>query len=358
MSQFISEDVISNGVAVTSSTLTVVDTDVLVSGSTGIIDAGTDGTIRVFGTVFGTTEGIKMGDDPAVDSGHVVVIEHGGSVMGSNNAVKLSSHDGLIENHGDIFSVFIGISFGGLGTGQSTLVNTGAIRGGTTGIFCGNGTTEDIVITNSGIISGDATGFRAITGSASGDMTVTNTGQMLGDVLLSFGDDIYGGASGIVTGEVKGDIGNDRLTMGKGSEVVFGGFGNDIIAGGAGNDRISGDNGLDRMSGGTGNDVFIFSLAVDGGDRISDFSNKSGNNDHFEFDASGFGGGLVEGTLAGSQFRARADNLAQDANDRFILRTSDDSLWFDVDGKGGQAAQLIADLQNDAVVTARDIILI
>jgi hypothetical protein len=59
--------------------------------------------------------------------------------------------------------------------------------------------------------------------------------------------------------------------------------------------------------------------------------------------------------LAATQFRARGDNLAQDADDRFIFRTTDASLWFDADGKGSAAAEMIADLQAGAVLTAADI---
>jgi hypothetical protein len=59
--------------------------------------------------------------------------------------------------------------------------------------------------------------------------------------------------------------------------------------------------------------------------------------------------------LAASRFIARADNLAQDADDRFIFRTTDTTLWWDDDGKGGHAAVLIADLQAGAALTAADI---
>jgi hypothetical protein len=83
-----------------------------------------------------------------------------------------------------------------------------------------------------------------------------------------------------------------------------------------------------------------------------------GNNDRFQFSASGFGGGLVAGALAANQFQSRADNLAQDADDRFIFRTTDNTLWFDADGNGAGAAVMIADLHVLATVTAADIFII
>ena len=64
------------------------------------------------------------------------------------------------------------------------------------------------------------------------------------------------------------------------------------------------------------------------------------------------------GDPAAGQFRARADNHAQDADDRFIFRTTDRTLWFDADGSGAGAAIMVADLQAGAVVTAADILLI
>jgi len=75
--------------------------------------------------------------------------------------------------------------------------------------------------------------------------------------------------------------------------------------------------------------------------------------------AAGFGGGLsAGGALSASQFQSRADNLAQDADDRFIFRTTDRTLWFDVDGTGAQGAVMVADLQAGAIVTPADLLLV
>jgi Ca2+-binding RTX toxin-like protein len=92
---------------------------------------------------------------------------------------------------------------------------------------------------------------------------------------------------------------------------------------------------------------------------ITDFSsNAAGNNDRIQVRASTFGGGLTAGALDATQFRSRSDNVAQDANDRFIFRTTDRTLWFDADGTGAGAAVLLADLQANATMTALDIVLI
>jgi Ca2+-binding RTX toxin-like protein len=57
-------------------------------------------------------------------------------------------------------------------------------------------------------------------------------------------------------------------------------------------------------------------------------------------------------------FLSRADNHAQDKYDRFIYRTSDDTLWFDQDGTGTKVAIKIADLSNDFALTAHDIVIV
>ena len=91
---------------------------------------------------------------------------------------------------------------------------------------------------------------------------------------------------------------------------------------------------------------------------IGDFLGVSGNNDRLVFWAPAFGGGLVPGALPAAQFQSRADNLAQDADDRFIFRTTDQTIWFDDDGNAGHAPVLIADLQAGATVTSADIFIV
>ncbi|MFN0193070.1 MAG: hypothetical protein ACKVP5_14020 [Aestuariivirga sp.] len=73
---------------------------------------------------------------------------------------------------------------------------------------------------------------------------------------------------------------------------------------------------------------------------------------------STFGAGRVAGFVAASAFHSRADNLARDANDCFIFRTTDKTLWFDADGNGGGAAVMVADLQAAAAMTNADILIV
>ncbi|MGB4828724.1 MAG: calcium-binding protein [Paracoccaceae bacterium] len=154
------------------------------------------------------------------------------------------------------------------------------------------------------------------------------------------------------------DIGDDVIRGDGLANALFGFGGNDSLDGAGGNDVLRGGVGIDTLTGGTGNDTFRFSGLDECGDQITDFGNTVGDNDRFQITAAAFGGGLVAGVLAASQFQTRTDNLAQDADDRFIFNITDRTLWFDADGNGAGAAIMVADLQAGAVVTAADILLI
>jgi Ca2+-binding RTX toxin-like protein len=150
----------------------------------------------------------------------------------------------------------------------------------------------------------------------------------------------------------------DRITGGAGAEELVSGSGTDTVSGGRGADIINGGAGRDRLTGGLGNDRFVFSAISEGGDVITDFGNATNNNDRISVAATFFGGGLVAGAaVTADQFLSRADNRAQDAEDRFIFRTTDRTVWFDANGNAAGGPVLIADLQAGAVFTAADILL-
>lgn len=55
--------------------------------------------------------------------------------------------------------------------------------------------------------------------------------------------------------EIVGDAGANRLSSGRGNDILVGGAGDDILFGGAGNDSLIGGDGRDIMNGGDGDDI-------------------------------------------------------------------------------------------------------
>ncbi|MGB8814916.1 MAG: hypothetical protein WCC57_17185, partial [Paracoccaceae bacterium] len=73
--------------------------------------------------------------------------------------------------------------------------------------------------------------------------------------------------------------------------------------------------------------------------------------------AAGFGAWLA-GALDPRKFLTSTSNAAVDADDRFIFRSTDATLWFDANGSAAGGLTMIADLQAGATVTAADIVLV
>ncbi|WP_210527930.1 calcium-binding protein [Rubellimicrobium arenae] len=162
--------------------------------------------------------------------------------------------------------------------------------------------------------------------------------------------------SGAVNGT--GNELDNRITGTKRANILSGGSGEDVLDGRGGHDTLSGGAGVDHLTGGAGNDSFVFAARSECGDHLSDFHALPGDYDRIVIDAEGFGGGLAGGMLRASEFQCRADNLAQDAGDRFIFRTTDRTLWFDGNGSARGGLTLVADLQDGAMLTHADILLV
>lgn len=275
-------------------------------------------------------------------------------------------------------------------------------------------------IVNSGLILSPTTFYAIRFGGLTADDIVRNSGTVMGGIDLGGGNDRYLGLGGSVDGAVNGGDGNDLFRPGDAEETFVGGAGTDTLDfrrtsgvtvaldltetatgvadgdsysgfevilgsrtgadvligdGGAnrlsgfggrdsldgrgGHDSVEGGFGVDTLTGGSGNDSFVFQNRYGMGDVITDFSpTGAAGDDRFVITAAGFGGGLVAGNLPAPRFQSRADNVAQDADDRFIFRTADRTLWFDVDGTGAAAPVMVADLQANATMTAADILIV
>lgn len=312
----------------------------------GILGMGHDISIINYGTIAGGTYSIALYEGTLERT----VLDNHGIIGSSIASVAFGSSDttftdDIIRNSGDIYGdVYMG--------GGNDLMDSR--HGNTQGtIFLGPGDdrylpglTEETVNGGTGF-SRDVIDFRFTSGVTFAlDGSLDATGVAAGDVYSGFAN-LTGSGSG--ADRLRGDVQANRLT---------GLGGADVLEGMAGNDFFIGGNGSDTLTGGVGYDTFQYNRAFEAPDVITDFSNVAGNNDGFQFVRSSFDPTLTAGPIAAAMFQTRADNLAQDADDRFILRTTDKTLWYDADGNGAQAAFMIADLQASASVTALDILIV
>jgi hypothetical protein len=189
------------------------------------------------------------------------------------------------------------------------------------------------------------------------DVAVLNNGRIV--ITWQTDDTGDGDEGGIRAARINPDVfvggaGVDRWKGGSTDERMTGDGGADVFAGNAGKDTLIGNAGADTLAGGAGADRFIYFKVTEGGDSVTAFDTA----DTFAFDGAAFGFGSFSGGLAAARFRSRADNQAQDANDRFIFRTTDDTLWFDANGSAAGGLTKIADLSNNFSLHASDIVIL
>ena len=175
----------------------------------------------------------------------------------------------------------------------------------------------------------------------------TITGTTGNDSLAgtSSADSITGGAG---NDSIDGLGGNDSAHGGSGNDSVRGGGGSDLLRGNGGTDLLNGGLGVDNLGGGADADIFAFSdMGAANADTIADF--VSGE-DVIQLDGS-----LFTGIGASGFFVANTSGTAQDADDRIIFETDTRQVWYDADGNGAGARQLIATLQVGGTLAATDI---
>jgi hypothetical protein len=95
-------------------------------------------------------------------------------------------------------------------------------------------------------------------------------------------------------------------------------------------DTITGGAGSDTLTGGTGANLFVYNLASEGKDEITNFI---GGMDKIAVSAAGFGSGLTAGGAAPFATFANLDAAASaDAHGYFFFTSSDEVLWWDPTG--------------------------
>lgn len=382
-------------------------------GST-VLDIGATGVVAAPYTPAGTSVAVSLED--VTDT----VMFNAGAIYGGNTAVSIRGYSGNVQIHnsGLINSADTGVYSNAYASVVLELTNSGTIRANGIAISSdlngtiSNGTTFHV--TNTGVIFGGAQAFKI---GGAHDFLV-NQGEIIGDIMLGGGNDVYNGRKGTVDGVIYGEDGNDRFVVGAGEETIIAGAGNDILDmrtagainvaldgsmensgvaagdtysgfeqiwgsnfgkdiligdganntlignggddrlyGKAGSDVLIGCLGRDTMYGDLGNDTFVYRTVEEGGDAIPDFHNVLGDNDSFRFWASGFSG-LQPGALLSAAFQTSASNVAQNVDVRIIFRTGDATLWYDENGSDAGGPRQMADLQAGAVVTFGDIFVI
>jgi Ca2+-binding RTX toxin-like protein len=154
------------------------------------------------------------------------------------------------------------------------------------------------------------------------------------------GDDVRGGTSR--ADSMSGLGGNDVINAAGGADTILGGGGNDSISGGGGNDAIRGGAGVDTLTGGTGLDRFVYAEAPSR-DVIRDFV---GGTDRLQLDNAVYtvfeSTGLVAAGNIQSGLQSAISASSGDADDYIKFATNTGRLYYDADGSGSGALQLIA----------------
>ncbi|WP_158971098.1 calcium-binding protein [Chachezhania sediminis] len=200
-------------------------------------------------------------------------------------------------------------------------------------------------------------GSNRLVGGGGGDMINGANGK---DIILGGkGNDLAdgGGAKDVIKGgsgddDAFGGNGNDRLFGQRGDDILDGGKGKDRLNGGADKDVLVGGKGADVLTGGGGADEFVFT-DTDGRavDRITDFRSA----DTIVLEGKGFG--LKAGVLADAAF-AFVPGEAISADTRIIYNGTNGKLFFDADGKGGDNAQLLAQMEEGLALSADDFLVL
>ncbi len=216
-------------------------------------------------TAYASTPGI----DPKVVVNSGLIEAH--STLGFASAIY-AQNGADFENSGDL------VATGGAGAvalydyssfGTQRIINSGNITAVSTSFdYLGIGILVDAGshIVNSGQINGDIA--ISFTGAYGGALVLDNTGEINGAVLVDLhntGENRVNN-SGTINGNIEMGAGADQYlgVTGEVTGVVFAGDGDDILTGGAFSDYFEGGNGKDEIDGGGGDDIASYLTAEAG----------------------------------------------------------------------------------------------
>jgi len=274
----------------------------------------------------------------------------------------------LVENFTQVFGTANNDTLVG-GTGNETLAGEAGndlIRGGTGNDWLRGGEGQDTLDGGNGTDTLEGgNGDDAYTVNLPGDSIIEAAGGGIDSVrstaanftLASFVENL----TLIETGNTRGtgnDLGNSIIGN-TGNNQLNGLDGSDTLVGDLGNDTLTGGLGADTLNGGDGLDVFRYDAFAERGDRINGYVVAD---DVLQFKASGFGGGLVAGINVGATGRY-AENLTGAATSaagvgQFIFETDARRLWWDADGGGGSAGEVVVLIAGVPGLGAGEIVII
>src|SRR5687767_724589 len=163
-------------------------------------------------------------------------------------------------------------------------------------------------------------------------------------------------AAGTVSGGITATFTSiERFQASGGNDSITGAAGNQNVSSRAGHDTLGGGIGNDTLWGGVGSDQFVFrEVGSANADLISDFSSVE---DQIALDGTVLAGLGDAGTFAAgdARFWSFSTGTAHDSSDRIIFNTTTRQLFYDPDGTGSAARQLIATVQSGATIIADDI---
>jgi len=168
------------------------------------------------------------------------------------------------------------------------------------------------------------------------------------DTLTGAGRDWLDGGDG--SDVLRGGKKNDSLYGGAGDDALFGNAGADRLSGDAGNDTLAGGWGADTLAGGDGQDVFVFwgAGSPDNADVLTDFTPGQ---DVLRFTSALTG--MTAGPLAADSLALGSEALT--ALHRFVFDNG--ALYYDADGNGVAAKNLVATLQGVSTLSASDFVI-
>lgn len=279
-----------------------------------------------------------------------------------SNVVGNSSDNQMIGN--ELNNILLGNDGNDVLSGAAGADN---LYGGNGNDIIYGGIGDDIIYGNADndILIGDAGADQMIGGTGNDLYSVDNLGDTVTENANEGYDEVYSTVNLTLPNNVEtlfllgsavygtGNSGNNALIGNSADNVLDAGAGaTDFINGADGNDLIIGGAGHDEMMGGTGSDTFRYTSPSDGVyDFIYDFAPGQ---DKIQINSAAFG---MSNVTQGVNFFSGGEPTATSQTPTILYNTTYGYLFYDADGSGSQAPQVLAQLNGLPSLQASDFII-